>query len=274
LTGFSMDDLGMTDEEIPGGNTDPDEIPEEPADPVTRPGDMWTLGEHRILCGDSTKVEDVARVMGGEMVDCVLTDPPYGMDLDTDYSKMPSTKAEGNKTYQPIQGDDIDFDFNSVAHVGTNEAFWFGADYYAKTLPCAGGSWLVWDKRVDDKFDRMFGSAFELAWSKIKHKREIIRCNNTLFSGETDAKNKAHPTQKPVKVLIWIVEKYTKKGCVVLDYFSGSGTTIIACEQLKRKCRAIEISPAYVDVSVQRWADFTGQDPVRHDGVKWSELTK
>jgi len=68
------------------------------------------------------------------------------------------------------------------------------------------------------------------------------------------------------------VEKYTKKGCVVLDYFSGSGTTIIACEQLNRKCRAIEISPVYVDVSVQRFADFTGQDPVRHDGVKWSEL--
>lgn len=216
-------------------------------------GDLWRIGEHRLLCGDSTRREDVERVMQGENADTIITDPPYGIDLDTDYSKMPSTKPEGNKSYASIVNDDKPFDYRVIAHIDCKEGFWFGADYYAKTLP-DGGSWLIWDKRVDDKFDAMFGSAFETIWSRIKHKREIIRCNNTLFSGELEARGKLHPTMKPTKVIEWITEKYSAIGESILDYFAGSGTTIVACQNLHRKCRAIEISPAYCAVALERMA--------------------
>jgi DNA modification methylase len=274
LTGFTDESLAaavaaaaaefQVDPEESGRDTEPqtDRAEELRVKWDVNPGDLWQLGEHRLLCGDSTKTEDVARVMGGELASLVVTDPPYGMSLDTDYSKMPSTKQEGNKTYKPIIGDDKPFDYCSVAHLETAEAFWFGADYYAKSLP-DGGSWLVWDKRVEDKFDAMIGSAFELAWSKANHKREIIRCNNTLFSGEPEARNKLHPTQKPTKVIAWIIEKYSRDSSVVVDYFSGSGTTIIACENLGRKCRAIEISPGYVGVTLERYFQHTGQAPTR-----------
>jgi DNA modification methylase len=273
LTGFSMDDLGMTDEEIPGGNTDPDEIPEEPADPVTRPGDMWTLGEHRILCGDSTKAEDVARAMGGEKADMMFTDPPYGMGLDTDYTHMAEKKIK-SKTYSTVIGDNKDFDASFIFNFFPDcvEVFLWGADWYYPTLP-PGGSWIVWDKRSESS-DGLTGNHFEMLWSLRRHKRYIIRHLWAGFTARNKDTRRCHPTEKPVEVLVEIISNYSKSGDSVIDLFLGSGSTLIAAEKTGRKCRAIEISPAYVDVSVQRWADFTGQDPVRHDGVKWSELTK
>ena len=130
-----------------------DDIPEVPEDPVTKTGDLYQLGDHRLLCGDATKKEDVDRLMGGEKADMVFTDPPYGMDLDTDYSKMPSTKKEGNKTYKPVIGDDCEFNPQLILDYFSycQEIILFGADYYARTLP--NGSWYVWDKRVEEKFD-------------------------------------------------------------------------------------------------------------------------
>jgi len=124
---------------------------------------------------------------------------------------------------------------------------------------------LIWDKRVDDKFDAMIGSAFETIWSEVKHKREIIRCNNTLFSGEQEAKNKLHPTQKPTKVIQWIISKYSQVDELVIDYFAGSGTCFLACENLHRKCRAIEISPNYCAVILQRMEEAFGIVGVRID---------
>jgi DNA modification methylase len=227
-------------------------------------GDLWQIGEHRLLCGDSTKREDVDLLMQGEIANITVTDPPYGMDLDTDYSKLPSTKQEGNKNYSRVIDDDKPFDYALIAKIATKEAFWFGADYYAKTIP-DNGSWLIWDKRVDDKFDAMIGSAFETIWSEVKHKREIIRCNNTLFSGEQEAKNKLHPTQKPTKVIQWIISKYSQVDELVIDYFAGSGTCFLACENLHRKCRAIEISPNYCAVILQRMEEAFGIVGVRID---------
>jgi DNA modification methylase len=234
-----------------------DDVPEPPADPITKPGDLWALGEHRVLCGDSTKAEDVERVMGGAVADLVVADPPYGMNLDTDYSKLPSTKAEGNKNYEPVFGDDADFDYREIKLPQHSEGFWFGADYYARTLP-QGGSWIVWDKRVEEQFDKMFGSAFELIWSIARHKREIIRHNCTLFSGNNEARGRVHPTTKPTAVIAWIIKRYGGRG-IILDPFLGSGTTLIAAEQLNRKCYGLEISPAYCDVIIQRWENLTEQ---------------
>jgi len=223
------------------------------------PGQVWILGNHRLVCGDSSDPQILGIALDGNQPNIIITDPPYGMNLDTDYSKLPSTKPEGNKTYDSIIGDDRPFNYDDVI-LRCDEEFWFGADYYCKTLP-NDGSWLVWDKRVEEKFDAMIGSAFELIWSKNKHKREIIRHNNTLFSGEAEAKNKLHPTQKPTKVIEWIINKYSIRGNLIADLYSGTGTSIIACENLDRKCVAIEINPKYVAVTLERWLDATGIEP-------------
>lgn len=243
------------------GLTDEDEVPDD-ADVETRvkKGDVWQLGRHRVMCGDSTVITDVDKLMDGKKTDMVFTDPPYGMNLDTDYSKLPSTKEEGNKKFDRIIGDDKPFDPRFILSTfdDCSEVIMFGADYYATHLPV--GSWFVWDKRCDEKFDRMIGSGFELAWSKTKHKREIARFNNTLFSGESEARNKVHPTQKPVKMIEWFFERL--KGNCVVDLFLGSGSTLIACEKTGRTCYGMELSEKYCDVILKRWEDFTGKTAV------------
>lgn len=258
LTGFDKDLLIEPDEKD-------DEVPEVPVEPKSKLGDLYELGNHRVLCGDSTKIEDVERLMNGEKADIVFTDPPYGMDLDTDYSKLPSTKAEGNKKYSRVIGDDKEYDPTHVLEQFDycNEIIMFGADYYADKLP-KSGSWYVWDKRVEENFDKMIGAGFELAWSKTKHKREIARFNNTLFSGESEARDKVHPTQKPTKMICWFFERI--KGKSVVDLFLGSGSTLIASEKTGRICYGMELDPKYVDVIVQRYVDYTGNNKIKLNG--------
>ena len=267
---FDMEITGFSEKEIEDlmnqcfvpeeGLTDDDAVPEN-VETICKKGDLWKLGEHRLLCGDSTVITDVEKLMQGEKADMVFTDPPYGINLDTDYSKLPGGKA---KDYKKVIGDE-QVDPSLIATIFHNfgyckEVVIFGADYFAELLPNKNeGSWLVWDKRVEEKFDRMIGSAFELCWSKQKHKREIIRLNNTLFSGEKDAQNKVHPTQKPIKVCSWILEKYSNNNDIVVDLYGGSGSTLIACEKLNRKCRMMEIDEHYCDVIIKRWEDFTGK---------------
>lgn len=246
-----------------------DEVPEVPEEPKAKLGDIYQLGNHRLMCGDSTKEEDVVKLMNGAKADMVFTDPPYGMSLDTNYSKLPSHLKNGNRDYSKIIGDNEDFTPSLITTIfdnfnNCNEIFIFGADYFAELLQDKNnGSWLVWDKRVEEKFDRMIGSAFELCWSKNKHKREIIRCNNTLYSGEQDAQNKVHPTQKPIKVITWILDKYSKENDLIVDIYGGSGSTLIACEQLNRKCYMMELDTHYIDVIIQRWENFTGEKAIK-----------
>lgn len=223
-------------------------------------GKLKLKSKHRLLCGDSTSRESVERLLDGEKIDIVLTDPPYGMNLDTDYSKMPSTKASGNKCYKQIIGDNIKFNYQIFSWIDCDEQVWFGVNYYAKTIE-DDGSWLVWDKRVEEKFDRMFGSGFELAWSKKKHKQKIYRHNNTLFGGDVESRNKVHPTQKPTTLIVEILEDF-KSGNVVLDLFLGSGSTLIACTKTNRQCYGMEIDPLYCDVIVKRWENLTGKKAV------------
>lgn len=239
---------------------DIDDIPTTPKTSITKLGDLWLLGNHRVLCGDSTDKTTVERLMDGKKADMVFTDPPYGMNLDTDYSKLPSTKATGNKTHKAVIGDDKPFDYQLFAWLQQPEQIWFGANYYAKTLPDCG-SWLVWDKRVEEKFDKMFGSGFEIAWSKTRHKQKIYRHNNTLFGGDTEARGKEHPTQKPTKLCIEMIDDI-KDIKSVLDPFLGSGSTLIACEQTDRICYGMELDPQYVDVICKRYQLLTGELPI------------
>ena len=213
------------------------------------------IKHHFVMCGDATKIEDVEKLMNGQKADMVFTDPPYGMDLDTDYSKLPDDKSKPH-TYDRIIGDSKDFDYQQYAWLESIEQFWFGADYYAKSLP-KGGSWFVWDKRVEDRYDAMIGSAFELCWSKQNHKREIIRVNNSLFSGDTEERdNRIHPTQKPIKVCSWFINKFSLPEKKIIDLFGGSGSTLIACEQTNRTCYMMGLDPKYCDVIRKRYENF------------------
>lgn len=274
LTGFSLDEIdALKPVEVAAGLTDEDAVPEVQDNPVTVEGDVWIMGKHRLMCGDSTSIDAVEKLMAGKKADMVFTDPPYGMNLDTDYSKLPSTKKEGNKKYSLIIGDDKQFNHADFHWIDCKEQIWFGANYYAKSLP-DGGSWLVWDKRVEEKFDKMFGSCFELAWSKTPHKQKIYRHNNTLFSGNAEAKNKVHPTQKPTQLCIDIIIELCNQDDLVLDLFGGSGSTLIACEKTARDCRLMELDPKYCDVIVKRWQDFTGkQATLEATGQTFAEVS-
>jgi len=263
LTGFSLGDIQPEETE---GLTDEDSVPEVPEEPVSKEGDVWILGNHRLMCGDSTSIDAVDRLMDGQKADMVFTDPPYGMKLDTDYSKMPSTKLSGNKSYDKILGDGDDFDPATITTTlcyfeYCKEIFLWGADYYSEHIPQKNsGSWVVWDKRVDEKFDKMIGSGFELCWSKAKHKRMLARFNNTLFGGDPESKGKVHPTQKPTKLVEWFFDYYSVAGAkVVVDLFGGSGSTLIACEKTNRNAYLMELDPKYCDVIIKRWQEFTGK---------------
>lgn len=237
-------------------------------------GDLFEIGEHRLLCGDSTDSDQVAKLMNGHKADMVFTDPPYGMHLDTDYTKMPES-PNGAKPlkHEKIKGDSNDFTeelintiFSHFAY--TKDIFIWGADYFAELLPNKNeGSWIVWDKRVEEQFDKMIGSAFELCWSKSKHKREIARFNNTLFSGEADAKNKIHPTQKPIKLAEWFFNKWGKKNDLIVDLYLGSGTTMVASHQLNRKCYGIEFEPKYCQGIIDRMRKLDPTLIIKKNGV-------
>jgi DNA modification methylase len=227
-------------------------------------GQLWQLGEHRLICGDCTDRQVVERVMGGEKAGAVVTDPPYGMNLDADYSSLTSDKSFGKgRRHAAVIGDDKPFDASIVNGCDCEEQFWFGADYYAKSLGDTerSGAWLVWDKRLTDSADLMYGSCFELIWSKQKHKRDMLRHKWAGFFTDGKERTYLHPTEKPVELIENII-MMADHAIIVYDPFLGSGTTLIACERLNRKCRAVEISPAYCAVAIQRWVDMTGGEPV------------
>ena len=189
----------------------------------------------------------------------IISDPPYGMRLDADYSEMKGWHK--GKKYENVIGDHQDFDYSVFAWIKAKEIILFGADYYVETLPNHGkdASWMVWDKRVDESKDDMFGSGFEMIWSKIRHKRKIYRKQWAGFMGDKEARNRVHPPQKPTELIGMLIKEFTDEGCIVLDLFGGSGSTLIACEQLNRKCYMMEISPVYVQVIINRWQNLTGK---------------
>ena len=250
----------------------------ENAEPRVKPGEIWQLGEHRLMCGDSTDADSVAILMDGQKADMVLSDPPYGMHLDTDFSSclgsLGRKKGSRGNRYEKVIGDHDDFspalistfflNFNE-----TKEMFIFGADYFAELLPNKNnGSWLVWDKRKESQADAI-GSEFELIWSKNKHKRRVLRHDwfGFLSSGNSqDARNRVHPTQKPVTLLTDIINQWGKDVESIVDLYGGSGTTLIACEQLHRRCYMMELDPHYCDVIIARWEKLTGEEAVKIHG--------
>lgn len=287
---FQLADFGIPawdaakDEEESPQQVEEDDFNEETDAVETRckAGDIWQLGGHRLMCGDSTSEADVAKLMDGAAADVVLTDPPYGMGLDTDYSTMKNhldfakeKGFKGGKKYDAGRVDEFHPEMVQAAlNLGAKEVFLWGADFYAELLPARNeGSWIVWDKRAnntgdieaDESSDKMYGSCFELCWSKCKHKRDIARIKWAgVFGTEQEFDHKRyHPTQKPVNLSGWFISRYSKQGDIIVDLFGGSGSTLMAAEQLGRKCYMAEIDPHYCDVILTRWERLTGEKAVK-----------
>lgn len=229
----------------------PPEVDEE-SEPICKLGDIWQLGRHKLICGDSTDKATVEKLMNGEKADLVFTDPPYGMNAVSKSGVL----LERYKT--DIMNDDTN-EVAIAAFLLCQKMFadvkqvWWGANYYTECLPSAEG-WIVWDKNngESDQTD------CELGWSNF---RSVVR-QFTLASEKT---NRVHPTQKPIKLIQMILDKFDKDKSykVILDLFGGSGSTLIACEQLDRTCYMMELDPKYCDVIIKRWETLTGKKAVK-----------
>lgn len=251
-TGFDEKELERLLRDVSADSDADGEVIEPPADPITKPGDLWLLGDHRLLCGDSTKDEDVRRLLGRTTVDAVVTDPPYGTGI----------KAAGglgnSKVAMHLVGDEDAslarraFDqWKSVAKIQV----WWGANYYSDVLPGVS-SWAVWDK---DHHGMTFADA-ELAYVSSGGPVRVFRHAWSGMHRDSERSTKReHPTQKPVALYEWVFKQWVPSNAVIADPFLGSGTTLIAAEQLGRKCYGMEISPAYCDVIVKRWETMTGR---------------
>jgi DNA modification methylase len=249
-------------------------------------GDLFEIGEHRLLCGDSTDSDQVAKLMNGQKADMVFTDPPYGMFLDTDYSKIKGTENsigfKGNKTgnkYDKIIGDNEDFTpelINTIfaSFPKTKEIFIWGADYFVDLLPNYGkdGSWLVWNKRSSEAQQRGIGNCFELCWSLNKHKRFVLDFEWFGFLSKDDpneARNRQHPSMKPSKLISRMINEFCKDATIIVDIFLGSGTTMLASHQLKRKCYGMELDPKYCQVIIDRMQKLDATLEVKRNGQSY-----
>lgn len=233
-----------------------DEVPEPPAEPITKRGDLWLLGNHRLLCGDSTIAEDVKRLMAGAKADLLLTDPPYGID----YGRAGGFSASHGwgKWRENVEWDKERPSKETIesAIAACEEAIIWGGNYFTDYLPPSMG-WLVWDKGQRD-----FSLAdCELAWRSERKAARVF----TFSRAKALQDGKQHPTQKPIALMVWCMEQVNKAE-TIYDPFLGSGTTLIAAEQLNRKCYGMEISPAYCDVIVKRWETLTCKKAVLENG--------
>tara|TARA_Y100000590_G_C15596472_1_gene968250 strand:+ start:41 stop:1210 length:1170 start_codon:yes stop_codon:yes gene_type:complete len=265
---FDISLLGFEDKEIESllsepteGLTDEDAVPDLPEEPTTKLGDLWILGDHRLLCGDSTSIDAVDKLMDGNKADMVFTDPPYGINEKGDRSKRKgkNSLSDGVK-YNDFNDDTIQYAidaYNLCEGLNIPRQVWWGANYYCHSLP-QSNNWFIWDKRVEEK-QKDTNSDCEMAW--VKSKYSSIRIFRHLWKGlMKDSERglaRVHPTQKPIALAEWAFD-YFENVLIVLDLFGGSGSTLIACEKTNRHCRMMELDPKYCDVIIQRWEEFTG----------------
>jgi len=224
------------------GLTDEDDVPEVEENPISKLGDVWLLGEHRVMCGDSTSADVDLLIDGAKDID-LMTDPPYGINAE----KM--TLGSGKKDFYRGNWDSKIPDFFPQLKRFNKIILW-GANYYTDRL-IPSNDWLCWHK----KNDGLSFSEFELAWSNVGKNCRHIQHH---WSGE----KKVHPTQKPYPVIEWAVKFLDKN---IVDLFGGSGTTLIACEKTNRNCMMMELDPKYVDVIVKRWQEYTGESAIHAD---------
>jgi DNA modification methylase len=278
---FDIDMLGIKDFAIEPiekfePRSDEDDVPEV-AHPITRKGDLWLLGKHRLLCGDSTMIDDVERLMNGEKADMVFTDPPYGVA----YQSNMRTKT---KKFEIIKNDEtfISEWVNVLPAVSDGWVFvwttWKVIKEWIDICAPIGSltNVIVWDKGGGGIGDlkKTFLTDYEIA---LVYNRgaEITgkRLGSVWSVGKDKARDYVHPTQKPVELGQMAIENCTKTYSIVLDLFLGSGSTLIACEKTNRRCYGMELDEKYCDVIIKRWEQYTGKKAtLESTGQTYEEL--
>lgn len=272
LVGFSNDELLRLLNRGNAGLTDPDDVPEPPSKPITQAGDLWRLGPHRLLCGDATKAEDVARVLDGVQPNLMVTDPPYGVDYDPTWRAQAGVNRNRQKLGRVTNDERSDWRGAYSLFPGQIAYVWHAGRYAStvqESIEASGfaiRSQIIWAK---DRFALSRGDyhwQHEPCWYAVRGTGHWTgdRSQSTLWNiPAREDSGHGHSTQKPVECMRRPIENNSSAGQAVYDPFVGSGTTIIAAEIMGRVCHAIEIAPAYCDVTVERWQNFTGQKAER-----------
>jgi DNA modification methylase len=311
LTGFSLDEIGALQiDEIPPGLTDEDAVPETPVTPVTAEGDVWLLGRHRLMCGDSTNEKDVQKLTSyfKEKTKHCISDPPYGLKY----------KSNHQDKHEMLINDDVFLDYIGIAKKHTDGVFFMWTSYQVvdewvlrvKQEFNKVTNMIIWHKGGGAMGDlvKTLATDFEIAlvnhrgheiqtartgavWEYQKSERkkfiekqkksELVSVLDSIINGEVFWKIKKdntstylHPTQKPVEVNQKALRTFTRKNDAVIDLFLGSGSNLIACQTLGRDCGGMELDPKYCDVIIKRWQDFTGkQATLEATGETFEELT-
>ena len=282
--GFDISLTGFTDEELKSllipeeveGLTDEDDVPDVPEEPVTREGDVWILGNHRLMCGDSTSIDAVETLMNGVKADVLFTDPPYGIDFKPQrgtHDKILNDALEGGEF-----DDFLDGVFGSALSVMKPDTYAF--------------IWTGWPKL--GAFEKSLQKFFKIQafhiwvknnfgigyYSRPKHEPFYLCLNGKpVYPSKAPSdvweyakvQKTIHSCEKPVGLIVEILDVYHKNS-VTLDLFGGSGSTLIACEKTNRKAYLMELDPKYCDVIIKRWQDFTGKDAVHENGHTFNSL--
>jgi DNA modification methylase len=270
LLGFDEDELDRLLDGAAEDGEDADEAPEPPTDPVSRPGDLWICGQHRVLCGDATVLSDVEVLLGGELADLCFTDPPYNVNYANG-----SDKRSGKK--RPILNDALGEEFHQLLYDAcvnilsvTKGAVYVcmsssELDTLQKAFRAAGGHWstfVIWAKNTFTLGRSDYQRQYEpilYGWKEgTDHYWCGARDQGDVWFVDKPAKNDLHPTMKPIELVERAIRNSSKSRDIVLDPFGGSGSTLIAAERTGRRARLVELDPKYVDVIVQRWQKITG----------------
>lgn len=289
---FNMSEFGF-DISLPTGDVVEDDFDVDAATnsiiaPVSKSGDIWKIGRHRLMCGDSTKADDVASLMGGDLADMLLTDPPYNVDYEGKAGKIQNDKMEDalfrqflssafknaeevmkpGAAFHIWHADSEGYNFRGACRdaglrvrqclIWVKNSLVMGRqDFQWKHEPCLYGESSVDESENEEAHDPcLYG------WSAGTHHWYKNRKQTTVLQFDKPNKSKEHPTMKPIKLFDYQIKCNTKPGEIVLDLFGGSGTTIIACEQNERAGYVMELDPKYCDVIIKRWETFTGQKAV------------
>lgn len=277
LTGFDDDELNaLMVEAVEEGLTDDDEVPEAPENPVSVLGDVWTLGNHRLMCGDSTNFQQVETLLENKKAEMVFTDPPYGVN----YQSNMRTKTE---KFDVLKNDDTFIDIVPVIQSHSSGWIFIWTSWKVQTKWIDNtkelgdpSNVIIWHKGGGGIGDlkRTFSSDYEVAL--VWHRGNDLvgkRIGSVWKIGKDSSSSYLHPTQKPVELCVEALDKTTKPKTTVLDLFGGSGSTLIACEKTGRYCRMMELDETYVDIIICRWQDFTGNEAVHAEtGKTYNEM--
>jgi len=280
LIGFSQEEIDdLLDRGEEGGKaglTDDDDAPDVAENPVSQPGDLWILGNHRLMCGDSVVLTDVERLMGGAKADLVFTDPPYNVDY-TGYTKeklkIQSDKMTTQEFVAFLQGTFASYRVlikpGASMYVCHPSSFQREFQNAIETSGFSVRAQIIWAKNT-----------FAWGFGRYKFQHEPIfychvegesdawygdKTQSTLWQEKKPAANRLHPTMKPVELIERALRNSSKAGDRVVDLFGGSGSTMIACEKTGRESSLMELDPKYADVIVKRWQDFTGRQAVHEE---------